>query len=92
MSEIKPDVAKIKVFGVGGAGCNAVNRMVEEGVQNVDFYVVNTDLAVLQVSKAENKIVLGKLGAGGNPEVGRKAAMEKESEIREALKGADMVF
>ncbi len=92
MSEIKPDVAKIKVFGVGGAGCNAVNRMVEEGVQNVDFYVVNTDLAVLQVSKAENKIVLGKLGAGGNPEVGRKAAMEKENEIREALKGADMVF
>ncbi|MBR5794893.1 MAG: cell division protein FtsZ [Erysipelotrichaceae bacterium] len=92
MGEIKPDVAKIKVFGVGGAGCNAVNRMVEEGVQNVDFYVVNTDLAVLQVSKAENKIVLGKLGAGGNPDVGRKAAMEKETELREALKGADMVF
>lgn len=92
MSELVPDVAKIKVFGVGGAGCNAVNRMVEEGVQNVDFYVVNTDLAVLNVSKAENKIVLGKLGAGGNPEAGRKAAMEKEAEIREAMKGADMVF
>ena len=85
-------VTQIKVFGVGGAGCNAINRMVEEGVQGVDFYAVNTDLAVLNVSKATNKIVLARQGAGGNPEVGRKAALEKEPELREALKGADMVF
>ena len=85
-------VTQIKVFGVGGAGCNAINRMIEEGVQGVDFFAVNTDLAVLNVSKATNKIVLGTQGAGGNPEVGKKAAIEKETELREALKGADMVF
>ncbi len=90
-------VAKIKVFGIGGAGCNAVGRMVEEGVQGVDFYVCNTDLQVLNVSPVEKKIILGRettggLGAGADPEVGRKAAMESEAEIKEAMAGADMVF
>ncbi len=90
-------VAKIKVIGVGGGGNNAVNRMVEDGVQGVDFYVANTDVQVLRRSPVTNIIALGKdltkgLGAGGNPEVGRKAAMESEAEIKEALQGADMVF
>ena len=90
-------IAKIKVFGVGGGGNNAVNRMIDEGVQGVDFYVVNTDLQVLNASKAEHKIQIGKnitggRGAGSNPEVGREAALESKKEIEEAVKGADMVF
>lgn len=90
-------VAKIKVIGVGGGGNNAVNRMVEEGVQGVDFYVANTDVQVLRRSPVENKITLGKeltkgLGAGGDPEMGKKAALESEAEIRGHLEGADMVF
>lgn len=90
-------VAKIKVIGVGGGGNNAVNRMVEDGVRGVEFYVANTDVQVLRRSPVENKIVLGReltkgLGAGGNPEIGRKAALETEKDIREALQGADMVF
>ena len=97
---VKPEynqVARIKVFGVGGAGCNAVNRMVNDGVKGVEFFVCNTDVQSLNLSKCANKIVLGKnttkgLGSGGNPEVGQKAAIESEDEIREALNGADMVF
>lgn len=90
-------VAKIKVFGIGGGGCNAVNRMVSEGVQGVEFYVANTDLQILDKSPVENKLVLGReitkgLGAGAVPEIGRRAAQENESEIREAIKGSDMVF
>jgi cell division protein FtsZ len=90
-------VADIKVFGVGGGGSNAVNRMVADGVRGVDFYIANTDVQVMKNSPADNKIVLGEkttkgLGAGGNPEQGRKAAEESEAEIREALAGADMVF
>jgi len=90
-------VAKIKVIGIGGGGNNAVNRMVEDGVRGVEFYVANTDVQVLRRSPVENKIVLGKdltkgLGAGGNPEVGKKAALETEKDIRAALEGADMVF
>ena len=90
-------VAKIKVIGVGGGGNNAVNRMVEEGVRGVEFFVANTDVPVLRRSPVENKIILGKdltkgLGAGGNPEVGKKAALESEGDIRTALEGADMVF
>ncbi|NLC34726.1 MAG: cell division protein FtsZ [Erysipelothrix sp.] len=90
-------VAKIKVFGVGGAGTNAVNRMVEEGLQGVDFYVANTDLQSLTTSPIENKIQLGQAltngrGAGHNPEVGFKAAQENEDEIRELMKDTDMVF
>ncbi|MEG0361517.1 MAG: cell division protein FtsZ [Longicatena sp.] len=90
-------VANIKVFGVGGGGCNAVNRMVSEGVNGVEFFVANTDLQALNISPVENKIVLGRevtkgLGAGANPEIGRRAAQESENEIREAIKGSDMVF
>ena len=91
------NVAKIKVFGVGGGGCNAVNRMVREGLGGVEFYVANTDLQVLNDSPVENKIMLGReitggLGVGAKPEIGKKAAQESENEIREAIKGADMVF
>ena len=87
-------VAKIKVFGIGGAGSNAVNRMVDDGVQGVEFYVANTDLQALDASGVPNKIQLGKegLGAGGNPDNGRKAAVESEAEIKQAMEGADMVF
>lgn len=87
-------VAKIKVFGVGGAGSNAVNRMVQEGVQGVEFYVANTDLQALDISPVANKIQLGRegLGAGGNPDNGRKAAVESEDEIRKSMEGADMIF
>ena len=98
MSELNYNqVAKIKVFGVGGAGCNAINRMVEEDVRGVEFYVANTDLQVLNISPAKNKLILGKtitkgLGAGANPEIGYKAALESEDDIREAMQGADMVF
>lgn len=89
--------ADIRVIGVGGGGSNAVNRMISDNVQGIDCYVANTDVQVLKSSPAENKLVLGNdatkgLGAGGNPEVGRKAAEESESEIRDAVKGADMVF
>ena len=90
-------VAKIKVIGVGGGGCNAVARMAKDGVRGVDFYVANTDAQILKGIDIENKIILGRelthgLGAGGNPEVGRKAALETEQEIKEALSGANMVF
>ena len=90
-------ITKIKVFGVGGAGCNAVSRMVNEGMQGVDFYVVNTDWQVLNASQAENKILLGKQitggrGAGADPKIGREAALESEKEIREAVMNQDMVF
>ena len=84
-------VANIKVFGVGGGGSNAVNRMVADGVKGVDFYICNTDVQVMKNSPCDNKIVLGKettkgLGAGGNPEYGRKAAEESEGEIRESVR------
>ena len=94
---VQDQIAKIKVIGVGGGGCNAVNRMIDAGVNGVEFIVANTDLQVLNVSKAPNKLQIGKnitngLGAGANPEVGREAANESKKEIEEALKGADMVF
>ncbi len=98
MSELKVDaIAKLKVIGVGGGGCNAVNRMIESGVQGVEFIVANTDLQVLNASKCQNKLQIGAnitegLGAGANPEVGRESAIESKAEIEEALKGADMVF
>lgn len=89
--------AIIKVAGVGGAGCNAVDRMVEAGISGVEFIALNTDLQVLDQSKAEKKIQLGPnvsrgLGAGGDPEVGRESAEETKNEIRKALEGSDMVF
>ena len=96
-SIVQDQIAKIKVIGVGGGGCNAVNRMIESGVQGVEFIVANTDLQVLNVSKAPVKLQIGKnitngLGAGANPEVGREAATESKKEIEDALKGADMIF
>lgn len=89
--------AKIKVIGVGGGGTNAVNRMIESGLGGVDFYAMNTDRQVLNVSLAPVKLPLGEnltrgLGAGGNPDIGRSAAEESKSEIKKAMEGADMVF
>lgn len=90
-------IAKIKVIGVGGAGTNAVNRMIDSGVKGVEFVVVNTDLQALNSSKAPNKIQIGEklthgLGAGENPTIGREAALESKEALKEALKGANMVF
>ena len=90
-------VAKIKVIGVGGGGNNAVNRMIESGVKGVEFIVANTDLQVLNCSKAPTKIQIGEnltggRGAGAKPEIGREAALESKKELEEALSGADMVF
>ncbi|MGT2958116.1 cell division protein FtsZ [Streptococcus bovimastitidis] len=89
--------AIIKVIGVGGGGGNAINRMIEEGVAGVEFIAANTDVQALSSSKAETVIQLGPkltrgLGAGGQPEVGRKAAEESEETLTEAITGADMVF
>ena len=89
--------AVIKVIGVGGAGGNAVNRMIDDGVQGVSFIAANTDVQALNSNKAEDKIQLGPkltrgLGAGSHPEVGQKAAEESEQTIEDALKGADMIF
>lgn len=89
--------ARLKVIGVGGAGCNAINRMVQYGLQGVDFICVNTDVQALYLSKADKKVQIGEkltrgLGAGADPEVGRKAAEESREQIMEALRGADMAF
>jgi len=90
-------LAKIKVIGVGGGGSNAVNRMIESGVKGVEFITANTDAQALQMTRAELKLQLGDkltrgLGAGGNPEIGKKAAEESREAILNALRGADMVF
>ena len=90
-------IAKIKVIGIGGGGGNAVNRMIETGVKGVEFIVANTDLQVLNCSKAPTKIQIGKnltggRGAGAKPDIGREAALESKKELEEALRGADMVF
>jgi len=89
--------ARIKVIGVGGGGCNAVNRMIAEGLTGIEFITVNTDAQALQLSNAPVKVRVGDkstrgLGAGGNPEVGRKAAEESAEELYEVLRGSDMVF
>ena len=89
--------ATIKVIGVGGAGNNAVNRMVEAGIKGVEFIAVNTDRQALILSKAGSKIQIGEkitrgLGAGANPDIGAQAAEESKAEIQESLRGADMVF
>lgn len=96
-NENQAGMATIKVVGVGGAGNNGVNRMVENGLKSVEFISVNTDRQHLNISKANKKIQIGEkltrgLGAGANPEVGKCSAEESKSEIAEALKGADMVF
>jgi cell division protein FtsZ len=93
--ELSP--AKIKVIGVGGGGCNAVNRMIRAKVEGVEFITANTDLQALKLSQAPVKLQLGAkltkgLGAGANPEVGRKAALEDTDKIIEALEGSDMIF
>ncbi len=88
---------KIKVIGIGGGGSNAVDRMIENEVQGVEFIVCNTDAQVLRLSKAETRVQLGKeltrgLGAGANPEIGKKAAEESYEELEKMIDGADMVF
>jgi cell division protein FtsZ len=89
--------ARIKVIGVGGGGCNAVNRMIDEGLTGIEFISVNTDAQALLCSKAGTRVRIGDkvtrgLGAGSNPDIGRKAAEESAEEIYEVLKGSDMVF
>lgn len=90
-------VARIVVIGIGGGGNNAVNRMIDENIANVEFYVLNTDKQALATSKAPNRIVLGEsvtqgLGAGGNPEIGKEAAEQSKEEIRAVVRGANLVF
>jgi len=95
--EMDQEFAQIKVIGVGGGGSNAVNRMIATGLKGVEFIAVNTDAQALSQSSAPIRLQIGTkltrgLGAGANPEIGKRAAEESEEEIREALKGADMVF
>src|SRR3954469_4750999 len=100
MPQIQPEIetfARIRVIGVGGSGKNAVNHMVESKVRGVDFIAVNTDAQDLHHSLAKKKVHIGKnltrgLGAGMNPEIGKRAAEETKEEVTEAIKGADMVF
>jgi len=100
MPQVEPEIetfARIKVVGVGGAGGAAINRMVEAGIEGVEFIAVNTDAQALHHSKATHKIHIGKdatrgLGAGADPSVGQKAAEESADEIKKALQGADMIF
>lgn len=91
------NLPKIAVIGVGGGGCNMINHMIDEGSHKIDLIVANTDLKVLHVSKAPKKIELGHklnngFGAGMDPEVGRNSALESYEEIKETLKGSDIVF
>ena len=100
MAEVKPEIetfAKIKVVGVGGGGGSDINRMIESGIKGVEFVAINTDIQALHYNKAGEKIHIGKtvtrgLGAGMNPDLGKGAAEESQNELREALKGCDMVF
>jgi len=89
--------AQIKVVGIGGGGSNAINRMIEEGLQGVEFIAVNTDAQALMLSNAPRRVRIGEkltkgLGSGGDPEIGRKAAEESSDDLYEVLKGSDMVF
>jgi len=95
-SDVK-QAAKIRVIGVGGGGCNAINTMINAGVERVEFIAANTDIQALAANKAPKKIQIGTditrgLGAGANPEIGRSAALESKEEIAQVLEGADMVF
>ncbi len=97
IDQVATQGAKIKVIGVGGSGCNAVNTMIKMGLQGVDFITANTDIQALNASLAPTKIAIGQdvtrgLGAGANPEIGRKAALEDYAKIAEMISGADMVF
>lgn len=94
---IPSSVAKIKVIGVGGGGCNAVNRMIDSGLAGIEFWTVNTDAQALTYSSTTNAMQLGQkltrgLGAGGNPSIGQKAAEESRDEIFQAVEGSDLVF
>src|SRR3990167_6848868 len=97
MGEVKPEIetiAKIRVVGIGGSGSAAVNRMVEGKISGVEFIVMNTDVQALHYTRAPQKLHIGKsvtrgLGAGMNPELGKRAAEESQNEIRDALKGSD---
>jgi len=96
--KVKPEsFARIKVVGIGGGGCNAVNRMIDEGLTGIEFIAVNTDAQALQFSKAKTRVRVGEkstrgLGAGGDPRIGRLAAEESAEDLYEVLKGSDMVF
>src|SRR3989338_270478 len=100
MAKINPEIetfARIKVMGIGGSGKNALNHMINSKVQGVEFIAMNTDTQDLHNSLAEKKIHIGKnltkgLGAGMDPEIGRKAAEETKSEIQDVIKGSDMIF
>ncbi len=95
--DFKTSLANIKVVGCGGAGNNAINRMIDAGVDGVEFIVINTDRQALTISRCESKLQIGEkltrgLGAGGNPEIGRKSAEESKDDIKKKLEGADLVF
>ena len=94
---VPSNIAKIKVIGVGGGGCNAVNRMIDNGVTGIDFWAINTDSQALAQASAPDRIQIGQkltrgLGAGGNPAIGQKAAEESRDEIARSLEGTDLVF
>ena len=91
------NLQEIKVIGVGGGGCNAINRMIEAGMQGVTFIAVNTDKQALARNRAETKVQIGEkltkgLGAGGNPEIGQKSAEENLEDLQKFISGSDMVF
>src|SRR4030043_1186935 len=95
--ELRAGKANIKVFGVGGAGCNAITWLFNKGINGATIYGANTDALHLSITKADDKILIGKeltrgLGAGGKAEVGREAAKESISELKKAVAGADMTF
>ena len=95
--EIKTSIPKIKVIGIGGGGNNAVRQMVEDKVKDVDFYFINTELAMLNKTKMENVLQMGKetikgLGAGANPDMGEKAAIESKEDIKKLLEGTQLLF
>jgi len=97
LHDVQNYLAVIKVIGVGGGGCNAVNRMIDAGLKGVEFIAINTDAQSLLLSDADVKLDIGRtltrgLGAGSDPEIGQQAAEEHRQEIEEVLKGADMVF
>ena len=95
--EIKTSIPKIKVIGIGGGGNNAVRQMVEDKVKDVEFYFINTELAMLNKTKMENVLQIGKettkgLGAGANPDMGEKAAIESKEDIKKLLQGTQLLF
>jgi cell division protein FtsZ len=90
-------MASIKVIGVGGGGCNAINRMVDAGIRGAEFYAINTDVQALKNSRTENTLQIGQnltrgLGAGADPEIGRQAAEESKEDLAMLVEGADLVF